>query len=318
MSVVLYLDKISGQMEKVLLGVCPEGLEIKFLDPVYGVKGTIEEANYFLATNYLVTKEVIDKAPSLKMVQRTGVGYDNVDIGHAKSRNVPVSITLGTNASSVAELTILFMLALYRKLIILNSAAKEGKWISWTYRHESFELLGKTIGVIGAGAIGREVIKRLLPFGVKVVYYDVYRLKPEVEAELGITYCGLDELLAQADIVTIHVPWLESTRGLIGRSELAKMKKNAVLINTARGPIVDQKALVEALKAGNIAGAGLDVFDPEPFTAGADILQFENVLTTPHIGAATLDNYLRVFDFCIANIQRAERNEKPLNVINGL
>ena len=135
---------------------------------------------------------------------------------------------------------------------------------------------------------------------------------------MGIKYRTLDDLLTESDIVTVHVPWIESTRGLIGKNELAKMKKSAILINTARGPIVDEKALVGALKEGNIAGAAVDVFDPEPFTANSEILKFDNVITTPHVGAATLDNYSRVFTFCVANIQRMERNEKPQSVVNGI
>jgi phosphoglycerate dehydrogenase-like enzyme len=317
-SVVLYLDKISGPMEQLLLDISPNSLQIKFLNPVIGEKGTIAEANYVLATNFLVTKEVIDAAPRLKMIQRTGVGYDNVDIEYARSKDIPVSITIGTNSSSVAELVILYMLALYRKLIVLDRQSKTGKWDSWKYRHESFELLGKTVGIIGAGAIGRELIKRLTPFGVKIIYYDVFRLTPEKETALGVEYRSMDGLLKEADIVTVHVPWIESTRGMIGKDELAKMKKNAIIINTARGPIVDEKALVNALNEGVIAGAAVDVFDPEPFTADSEILKFDNVITTPHVGAATLDNFSRVFTFCTANIGRVERGEKPENVVNGV
>ncbi len=316
---VLYLDKISAPMEQLAINtIGGDGIELRFLNPTAAQAGTLAEAHYFLATNFLVTDKVIDQANKLKMIQRTGVGYDNVNVAYAASKDIPVSITLGTNASSVAELVVLYMLALYRKILLLDRQSKSGIWDSWKYRHSSFELLGKTIGVVGSGVIGREVMKRLAPFGVKLVYYDVQRLAPEMERELGASYLNLDELLRQADIITLHVPWLESTRNLISRERIALIKPDALLINTARGPVVDEPALIGALKEGRIGGAGLDVFDPEPFTPESEILKFDNVIATPHVGAATLDNYQRVFDFCARNIRRAEAGEKPENIVNGI
>ncbi len=316
--VVLYLDKISAPMEELAIETFGTDIDLKFLNPANAPKGTIEEANFVLATNFLVTREVIDQAVNLKMIQRTGVGYDNVDIEHAKSKGLPVSITLGTNASSVAELVVLYMLAVYRKIMVLDRQSKTGIWDSWKYRHESFELLGKTIGVVGSGTIGREVIKRLTPFGVNIVYYDVSRLPAEIEVELGVSYRPLEDLLRESDIVTLHVPWLEATRNMISSERIAMMKPGAMLINTARGPVVDEKAMIQALKEGRLSGAGLDVFDPEPFTPESEILKFDNVITTPHVGAATLDNYQRVFTFCAKNIRRVVQGEKPENVVNGV
>ncbi|MDR2056425.1 MAG: 2-hydroxyacid dehydrogenase [Desulfovibrio sp.] len=317
-TVVLYLDKISAPMEELVTQSFSDVAEVKFLDPSQGAQGKLDEARYMLATNFLVTREVIDNAPCLKMIQRTGVGYDNVDIEYAKTKGLPVSITLGTNASSVAELVVLYMLGLYRKIIPLDRQSKTGVWDSWKYRHESFELLGKTVGIVGSGAIGREVMKRLAPFCVNLIYYDIKRLPVETEKELGCSYRPLEGLLKEADIVTLHVPWLEATRNMFSRERLAMMKYGAILINTARGPVVDEKSLIEALKEGRIGGAGLDVFDPEPFTPDSEILKFDNVITTPHVGAATLDNYRRVFTFCAENIQRVERGEKPENIVNGV
>jgi len=317
--VVLYLDKISAPMEQLAMDtIASDTIDLKFLNPTSGPKGTLEEAHYVLATNFLVTREVMDQAKNLKMIQRTGVGYDNIDVEYATSQGLPLSITLGTNASSVAELVVLFMLGLYRKLIPLDRQSKTGVWDSWKYRHVSYELLGKTVGIVGSGIIGREVMKRLAPFGVKLVYYDIKRLPAEMEAELGICYRSLEDLLSESDIVTLHVPWLEATRNMISRERIAMMKPGAVLINTARGPVVDEKALIAALKEGRISGAGLDVFDPEPFTPDSEIVKLDNVITTPHVGAATLDNFQRVFTFCAANIGRAERGETLENVVNGI
>jgi D-3-phosphoglycerate dehydrogenase len=316
-TVVLYLDKISAPMEELVTQSFSGIAEVGFLNPSQGVPGKLDEAHYVLATNFLVTKEVIDSAPHLKMIQRTGVGYDNVDVEYASKKGIPVSITLGTNASSVAELVICYILALYRKLLLLDKQSKSGIWDSWKYRHLSYEILEKTVGVIGMGVIGKELIKRLAPFGAKIIYFDVAPLSPEAEKELGVRYRPMDDLLREADIVSLHVPWNEETRGLISAEKLALMKKNAVLINTARGPVVDQPALVEALHEGRIAGAGLDVFDPEPFAPDSEILALENVITTPHVGAATLDNYTRVFAFCAANVRRLESGMNPENIVNN-
>lgn len=318
---VLYLDKVTAEMEQVFLSNTPEGVNLCFKTP-QGPNTrscSFAEANYFFVTNYEVTKEVIDLATTLRMIQRTGVGYDNVDVAYAKTLSLPVSISLGTNATSVAELVIADILTLYRKIQLLNPMTKQGIWDSWKYRHESYEIFGKTIGVVGAGAIGRAVIKRLAGFEPeKILYFDIARQPAGIEEELGIIYCGLDELVAASDIITLHIPLFESTRGLIGRDRIARMKPNAILVNTARGPVVDQQALVEAVRDRKIAGAGLDTFDPEPFVKDDEVLKYENIVTTPHIGAATVDNFTRVIRFCMENVLRCEKGEKPLHVVNDV
>ncbi|MCC8189428.1 MAG: 2-hydroxyacid dehydrogenase, partial [Planctomycetes bacterium] len=316
-----YLDTVTADMERVFLANTPEGVTLCFNAPrgAGTQRGTIAQANYFFVTNYQVTREVIAAAPHLRMIQRTGVGYDNVDVAYAQSLSLPVSISLGTNMTSVAELVIAHILTLYRNLQYLNPMAKEGIWDSWKYRHESYEIYGKTVGVVGCGAIGRTVIRRLASFEPeRILYYDVERQPATVEQQLGITYCSLDDLIARADIITLHVPLFATTTGLISRERIARMKPNAILINTARGPVVDQPALVEAVRDGRIAGAGLDTFDPEPFVKDSEVLQHGNIITTPHIGAATVDNFVRVIRFCLENVLRCERGEKPLHVVNGV
>ena len=318
---VLYLDKVTAEMEKAALAATPEGIDLLFTEPrsAEARKGTFEEAEYYLVTYFGVPAEVIDRGSSLKMIQRTGAGYDHVDVEYAKSKNIPVALAMGSNATSVAELAIAHILTLYRKMHLLNPMAKEGVWDAWKYRHESYEIFGKTIGVVGAGAIGRAVIQRLRAFEPgKILYYDSFRHPPEKEKELGITHTSLENLLLKSDIVTLHLPLFKETRHLINKTNLALMKKTAILINTARGPIVDEEALVEAVSAGKIAGAGLDVFDPEPFVKGSKVLSLDNIVTTPHIGAATVDNFIRVITVCMDNILRCERGEEIRHVVNGV
>ena len=169
--VVLYTDKLNYDMEKMLLDMAPKDMNIRFLDPVIGKKGTIEEAETLLVTNFKCTADVIDKAPYLKLIQRTGVGLDNVAVDYATKKGIPVSVSRGTNQNSVAELAVLLMLAVCRRLQILDPLTKKGEWHTWTYRHCSSTLDGRTIGIIGAGAVGREVIKRVKAFNTNVIYY---------------------------------------------------------------------------------------------------------------------------------------------------
>lgn len=306
---VLYLDKMNEHMERMILNMCPPNVDLRFLQPNIGKKGTLAEAECLLDTTFKVTKEIIDQAPRLKLIQRTGVGVDMVDVAYAKEKGIPISICRGFNASSVAELAVLDMLALYRHLIELDMLGKKKEWHTWTFRHESYELLGKTVGIIGGGTIGREVMKRVKAFGTHVIYTDVMRMPAEEEAAIGCEYRSLDNLICEADVISIHVPLLESTRGMIGRDEFERMKDSAILINTARGQIVDEVALVEALKNKKIRGVAVDVFEENEPLFG---LNLENLIVTPHVGAATYDNYYRVYKFSLENAQRIAAGEEPL------
>lgn len=311
-TIALYLDHLNEHMEKMAMGICPPDVTLRFLDPTVGEKGALEDADCFFVTTFQLTREIIDQAPNLKLIQRTGVGVDMVDVAYAKEKGIPVSICKGFNASSVAELAILDMLALYRRLITLDSLGKKGQWHTWTYRHDSYELRDKTVGIVGGGAIGREVIKRVKAFGTSVLYSDVRPMTPADEQALGCRFAPLDELLAASDIVSLHVPLMAGTRGMIGPAQFERMKDSAILINTARSQLIDPDALVQALKTHQIWGAAVDVFEPDDPLFGLDGL---NLITTPHIGAATYDNYDRVYRFCMENAQRIGRGEEPLYTI---
>lgn len=304
----LYLDTLNEHMEKMILDMCPEDVDLRFLNPVIGKKGELKDADVLIVTTYRTTKEVIAAAPKVKLIQRTGVGVDMVDVAYAKEKNIPISICKGFNATSVAELAILDMLALYRHIIDLDNKGKKKEWHTMTYRHDSYEIVGKTVGVVGSGTIGKEVMKRLNAFGANIIYYDVYPMSAEDEERLQCRLVTMDELLETSDIVTLHVPLFESTKGMIGKEQLAKMKRSAILVNTARGALIDTDALIEALKEKRIWGAAFDVFEPsEPFF-GVDL---PNLIVTPHVGAATYDNYYRGYELCLENAQRIGRGEEP-------
>lgn len=317
MKTVLYLDKTNEEIEKLLKSHESSDLKFKFLSPICGEQGFIEEADYIITTNVQVTKEVIDAAPNLKLIARAGVGFDNVDIKYARVKGIDVTIAQAANAVSVAELVILLMLDCYRKVYLLDVSTKNGKWESWKYRHESFELAGKTIGILGAGTIGKEVAKRLSSFNVNIIYYNRKRLKEREERELNMAYHNLEEFLKLADMVSVHVPLTEGTEGLIGKKELALMKDSAFIINTSRGPIIDEDALIWALDKKEIAGAALDVFTKNPPEKNSQLLAMPNVIATPHIAGATIDAYKRIFAISVENIQRKEQGEAPLFVVNS-
>ena len=318
MSDALDLDRTSEPIEQLLMTFPVRGVEFKFLNPISGPQGTLEEADYYLATNYKVTREVMEQSPKLKLVTRTGVGFENVDIEYARSKGIPVTIAKGANAVSVAELVIAFMLDLSRKICLLDKTTKEGLWQSWDYRHESYDIMGKTLGVIGAGVIAREVITRVNAFGVHCVYYDIAKMPQEQEQQYQLTYMSMEELLAASDFVMVQLPLNDSTRDLIGKDQFRLMKKTAFIINTARGQIINEDALIWALDNHVIAGAALDVFNNNPPGAGHKLLTYPNVITTPHIGGATLDAYSRNFAMCTDNIRAVEQGRRPEFIVNGL
>lgn len=307
--IALYLDKLTEDMEKLLLERMPEGVDIRFLHPTIGKKGELKDADVFIDTTFKVTKEVIDEAPKLKLIQRTGIGVDMIDVAYAKEKGIEISVCRGFNSVSVAELAVLDMLALYRRLCFMDKTTKAGEWHTWTHRHESYELTGKVVGVVAVGNIGKNIIKRVKAFDTKVLYYDPIRLSEEQEKALGVEYRTFEELIREADVVTLGgLPLLPQTIGMIGREQLKAMKKTAILV-TAREQLVDLEALAEALLEGEIAGAAIDTFAPFPDDNPIHKAKNTNLIITPHIGAATFDNYDRVFKLCATNLIHLMNNE---------
>ena len=310
-NIVVYADKLDTHMEQLLLDLCPEDIDMRFLQPSVGKQGTIEEANVIFCSTYKVDKNCIDSAPGLKLVMKPGAGLDNVDVAYATTKGIAVSCCPGMNKSTVAELVIGMLIALYRKIPLMNETIREGFWDMWKYRYDSFELAGKTMGVVGCGAIGREIVSRMNAFGVKSIYYDPYRLSPEMEKKLDLEFVELDEVLRRSDIVTLHLPLTPETRNMIGEAQFKMMKPTAVLVNAARGGIVDRDALANALLNHDIWGAVLDTHAVEPpdithpLYANKDL----NIIMTPHLGGATKENMERCFRQSFVNAQKAIAGE---------
>lgn len=235
-----------------------------------------------------VDGEVMDESPRLQVISNVAVGYDNIDVEAATARGIFVTNTPRVLTETVADLTWALILGTARRVVEADHFLRAGRWQSWSPTLlAGNDVHHRTLGVVGLGQIGTAVARRAQGFDMQVLYYDVSR-KAAVEEELDLTYRELDELLRVADYITVHVPLNPATRHLIGDREIGLMKKSAYLINTSRGPVVDERALVHALKEGRIAGAGLDVFEHEPLTPSSPLVELDNVVLLPHIGSASL------------------------------
>jgi len=235
-----------------------------------------------------VTREVITAGRRLRVIARSGVGLDNVDLGAAQERNIQVINSPEGPSVSVAELVFGLALGILRKIALGDEGMRQGKWL----KKESMgaELRGRTLGIVGFGLIGEEVAKRAAAFGMKILGFDVLPDRVKVMKSMGVEYRPLPDVIAAADILTVHVPLNPKTKGLIGAAEIAKMRQGALVINAARGGIVDEKALYDGLTSGRLGGAGLDVFTDEPPHTNpvlSKLVMLPNVVSTPHIGAQT-------------------------------
>lgn len=306
--------------------ICEESHEAlrKVADIKVGKDGTyteeelaeeVKDADAVLTTSrYRFTGKVIASAKKLKIIAKYGAKPDNIDIEAATRKGVLVTWTPSTNDESVAEHTIALMLALSKNLPFLMQHIKNGGWRSRTSTM-THELLGKTVGMVGLGAVGRKVVGKLKGFSVKMLVYDPYISEEHVN-EVGARKVDLDTLLRKSDIVTVHAALTEDTRGLIGERELKKMKRNAFIVNTARGSIINEEALCKALENRWISGAALDVFEREPPSRDSSLFGLKNVVLTPHIAAWTHESLRRQAFLATEDVLRFFKGQTPKHVLN--
>jgi glyoxylate reductase/D-3-phosphoglycerate dehydrogenase len=298
----------------------PPGFELVVADP--GTPKFYEaaaDAEYYLGLARQMGGEFFRAAPRLRLVQLLSAGYDRVDIEAARKAKVPVANNGGANAIAVAEHTLLLILAVLKRLVKFHNDVVAGQWrVGNAAGTPVYELSGRTLGIVGLGNIGKKVARRAAAFDMRVPYYDIARLREHDEDALGVRFVLFDELLRTSDVVSLHVPLDDSTRGLIGARELGIMKRSAILVNTCRGPVVDEPALYEALKAGRIAGAGLDVLVDEPPAKNHPLFTLPNVTLTPHSAGPTQENWTARFRNGFDNIQRVAAGRPPLWVIPEL
>ncbi len=271
-----------------------------------------KDADIIILTNLPFKKEVMEQCRQLKMISVAFTGVDHVDVAFCDERQIIVSNAAGYSTNAVAELAIGFMIGLYRKVLACDQAVRDSRTKQGLI---GFEMAGKTIGVIGTGAIGSQVIEIALAFGCQVIAYS--RTKKEVLEQKGVRYAELETLLKESDIVTLHLPLNESSRHLIGEKEIQCMKPSALLINTARGPIVDSEALARALNNDQIAGAGIDVFETEPpIDKNHPLLHAKNTIVTPHVAFATREALVKRAIITFHNV-KAFMDGNPVNIKGG-
>lgn len=305
---VLYLSHAPEALYQTMRRLIGPGLELLTLDADDDAqrREKLATSDAVIVAATPLRRDLIAAAPRLRFVQHQGVGYhDTVDLAALAGAGARLAINPAGTTAGVAEHTVLLTLAVLRRLPFADAELRQGRWHVNALRHESRELCGKTVGYVGMGRIGQAAAQRFRAFDTSGLYHDPeVTLSAEREAALGLRKAPLVEVLAAADILTLHVPLTEATRHLLDRDALARMKRGAVLINTARGSIVHEPALVEALRAGHLGGAGLDVFETEPPVGTSPLMGMRNVVLTPHISAGTRDAFEAKMHAAFDNLRR--------------
>ena len=315
----------SPPMPKDIMDECramvPQGYELAVVER--GVGGGIEahrDAEYFIGfARGDMGPNFYQALPKLKLVQLISAGYDRLDVAAAKQAGVPVANNGGANSTAVAEHTWLLILGVLKRLAWQHNNVVAGKWrIGDLAENRLYEVEGKTLGIVGLGTIGKKVARRAHGFDMPVIYYDTVRLTEDQENALNVRFVLFDELLRTADVVSLHVPLNASTKNLMSARQFGLMKPSAVLVNTCRGPVVDEVALNQALVSGQIAGAGLDVMVEEPGKPGHALYTAPNITITPHMAGPTWENWPKAFRNAFDNIQRVARGDRAMWIIPEL
>jgi D-3-phosphoglycerate dehydrogenase len=308
---VVLLDPVAPERADRMRALLPPGMVLTH-GTARGddhLKEIIAEADYAIAGQVGVSGDVLRAARRLKLLHKWGVGVDNIDIETARERGIKVARTTGSNAVPVAECTLGLILAALRGIAAGHAELKQGRWRGMATPAETFTLTGKTVGIIGFGAIGTTLARLLRGFGCTIHYAKRTPLTADEEAALGARFATVSEILRQSDVVTLNCPLTPETAGLIDARALASMKKTAVLINVARGGIVVEDDLVEALRARTIHGAAMDVFSVEPLPPDSPLLGLDNLIVTPHIAAMAADLFDKTVGRMFDNIARVSRGE---------
>lgn len=302
---IAFLTPMAAPTIEVVRNLKPAGFTIAFAqtNEVTEQLEMMRGADVVMAAGTFVTAEMIAQAPRLKLIQKWGIGVDKIDLEAARQAGVTVAITAGATSIPVSEHTLMLILATSRRLPLAHRSLQEGKWIASELRTVCAKLDGKTVGLFGFGNIARFVAKRLSGFDVKIIYHSRTRLAPEIEQQFNVHYVDFDTLLAQSDILSLHAPLTEQTKHLFNAQTFHKMKRGAMLINTARGELIDEGALVDALRSGQLSSAGLDTFEGEPPQADHPLLHMDQVVGTPHSAGGVYDNVPHIVGHMYRNIE---------------
>ena len=320
---IAFWPELIGPIKEVAEAECPPGYRITWFPrdtPRDELCAQLTEFDYLLGFPFRPTPENYDALAHLKLWQLLGAGYDSLDVQELDKRQLKVCTAGGANAIAVAEHAVMLMLAVFRRLTEFDQQLRAGEFAA--REPGAFmihELYRKRVGILGLGAIGQEVARRVRGFGCSVQYSDLQAADSSVEAELGATRVSFDELLATSDVISLHLPLNAHTRGMFDTEVFDRCKPGSILINTARGPIVDEAALIQAIESGRLLGAGLDVFNSEP--PGSDDPLWElggRIVVSPHIAGPTWESWPRRFQTAFDNIERVSRAETPRYLVSGI
>lgn len=301
---VAILDPFHPAIIKTIRDLLPDGWDLSVAtEPTLAARAeALAGADIALIMGAPMKSELLGQTSRLRFIQKMGAGVDNIDLEICQTAGITVARLSAGNAIQVAEHTAMMILAASRRLIALDSRVRAGHWDKEPARGVIQHIHGKTVGIIGFGAIGRRLARILTGFEVQAIYCDPIPAPSAIEAALGARRVSFEELLTTADIVTVHTPLTDETRGMIGGAEIARMRRDAVLVNCARGGIVDEEALAEALRDGKLLGAGLDVFRSEP-PGTSPIFDIETAVLSPHCAGATLNNFTAIAARAMANAE---------------
>jgi D-3-phosphoglycerate dehydrogenase len=305
MLVVACLDVWAPNVRQLVRETAPADFDLRFADSYDEAEqmGLVRGCDMILVGGATLSAAMIEAAlPRLRFIQKWGIGVDKIDVEAARRMGVPLAITGGANAVPVAELAVALMLSVYRRIPYADRKTRAGEWIKPQMRGMCYMIDGKTVGLLGFGAIARMVARRLAGFDCKVVYHDINRADHITERALNARWVPFEELVAGSDILSIHVPLTKQTANIIDAAQIARMKDGAIIVNTARGGIVDEVALHAALVSGKLRGAGVDTFAEEPPPPDHPLLKLENVVVTPHAGGGVFDNVGNVARHAIGNM----------------
>lgn len=319
---ILHTARYTGKPWEILKSVVPKDFHIETLEEATyeSLLKQCVDADYLLVSGRLpIDEKVLSTARNLKMIQRTGVGTEMLDKEAIKRRGIPVFVNFGVNARSVAEHTLTLMLCCLKNIPLISSNVKKGIWKKQETGLSCNEIYGKTVGIIGMGAIGKQVATYLNVLGADVLYTDICRLDISEEKVLSLTYIPtLNELLPQIDILSLHCPLTSTNREMINKDTLSCMKDNAIIVNTARGKLIDEEALYKSLKSGHLKCAALDVHSEEPIKMPSKFAQLDNVILTPHIAGLSYEAFHNMMEMAIANIVKFEEDKRQIKESNKL
>jgi D-3-phosphoglycerate dehydrogenase len=309
--VVAFTDVMTPRVNAEIARVAPAGFCVRFAAGADEAArlAILADADFIFGGVASITAAMIRAAPRLRLIQKWGIGTDKIDLEAARQAGVPVAITFGANAAPVAEHALALMLSVLRRLPYVDRNMRAGRWVRAEMREVCFQLAGRTVGLLGFGNVARMLAHRLRGFDMRILYTDIRPADLATEAALHARRVPFDELLREAEVLSVHLPLTTATRGLIGAAAMATMKREAIIINTSRGGIVDEAALCAALREGRLLGAGLDVFDAEPLAADHPLLALDTVVLSPHTAGSVFDNVAQQARHGFANMQAVLRGE---------